>query len=527
MSESEKGACFNLIIGLAGPYGSGCSSFTDDIAKIGNDWPGCIVEIIDVSKIIEENYEIITGSPFERVNNRPSNVRKTQQSAGTKLRTEDIELVGKLIVMDIYNRGRKLAEDEKLGGIGTVIFVIDSLKNCGELEVLRRIYQDEFYFCFIHSDKETRWRRMNDYKSWKEEEEKDFHDRDEIDNDEKKILSDVGDAGQQVGKLAAHADYYVVNNTNRQELSKEGYRFLSLLLGEEISQPTNDERCMHLAFSSANSSGCLSRQVGAAIFTPQGNVLAVGHNDVPSAGGGLYSIEKLNDRRCFKVGDRRCVNDINKEERFKRLSDQICDDIEDDIKIDELGIKEKVLSAVNKSEFKEATEYCRAVHAEMAAILSVSRNSSGTTIGSTMYVTTQPCHNCTKHIICAGIKKVVYIEPYPKSLGKELHSDAIILDPQNESCSEEKVIFVPYQGVAPIRFHNFFKMTKERKDSKGIMLQIQKITWANEPKFAKKLTKRSRESKDNPITFAECVILDGLSKYFTKQEEGNHAAKSS
>lgn len=522
MADNVAGECFNLIIGLAGPYGSGCSSFSNEISKTGNNWPGCHVEKISVSKIIEENYEIITGDSLGVLDGKPSTRRKCLQSAGTKLRMIDSELVGKLIVMDIYNRGKKLEKDGRLGAIGTLIFTIDSLKNAGDLEVLRKIYRDEFYFSFIHSDKESRWRRMIDYRSWKEEDETDFHDRDEIDNDEKRKFPDVGGAGQQVGKLAAHADYYVVNNSNREELSQESKRFLSLLLGEEISQPTYDERCMHLAFSAANSSGCLSRQVGAAIFTPQGNVLAVGHNDAPSCGGGLYSIETTNDSRCFKVGDRRCVNDINKEERFNRLSDQICKDVG----INPSEDKKKVFRAVHASEFKEATEYCRAVHAEMEAILSVSRNLSGTTIGTTMYVTTQPCHNCTKHIICAGIKKVVYIEPYPKSLGKELHSDAIVLDPQSGSCSEGKVLFIPYQGVAPIRFHDLFKMSKERKDSAGVMLNIPKISWANDPKFAKKLMKRSRHSEVNPMTFAECVVIESLSEYFVTKEETHAPATS-
>ncbi|MDN3612645.1 hypothetical protein QWZ16_23945 [Vibrio ostreicida] len=25
-----------------------------------------------------------------------------------------------------------------------------------------------------------------------------------------------------------------------------------------------------------------------------------------------------------------------------------------------------------------------------------------------------PCHNCAKHIVASGIKRVVYVEPYPK-----------------------------------------------------------------------------------------------------------------
>ena len=48
-------------------------------------------------------------------------------------------------------------------------------------------------------------------------------------------------------------------------------------------------------------------------------------------------------------------------------------------------------------------------------------------VGGTLYTTTFPCHNCTRHIVASGIAKVYYIEPYAKSLALELHNDAIEL----------------------------------------------------------------------------------------------------
>ena len=42
-----------------------------------------------------------------------------------------------------------------------------------------------------------------------------------------------------------------------------------------------------------------------------------------------------------------------------------------------------------------------------------------------MYVTTFPCHNCAKHIIAAGLERVVYLEPYPKSRAKTLYDEDI------------------------------------------------------------------------------------------------------
>ena len=79
-----------------------------------------------------------------------------------------------------------------------------------------------------------------------------------------------------------------------------------------------------------------------------------------------------------------------------------------------------------------------------------------------MYCTTFPCHNCAKHIIDAGIRRVVYLEPYDKSLARELHSDAImnpLLDDE-----KDKIPFDAFGGVAPRRYSQLFGINRERKD---------------------------------------------------------------
>ena len=72
---------------------------------------------------------------------------------------------------------------------------------------------------------------------------------------------------------------------------------------------------------------------------------------------------------------------------------------------------------------------------------------------STLYVTTFPCHNCTKHILAAGIRRVVYMEPYPKSRAKQLHSNEIEI----EKLTENKVSFIPFLGISPFRYRDIFE----------------------------------------------------------------------
>ncbi|WNY28966.1 tRNA-specific adenosine deaminase [Methanimicrococcus stummii] len=57
-------------------------------------------------------------------------------------------------------------------------------------------------------------------------------------------------------------------------------------------------------------------------------------------------------------------------------------------------------------------EKCRAVHAEQNAIIQAAVHGVQTS-GATLYCTHQPCILCTKMIINAGIKHVVYVNAYP------------------------------------------------------------------------------------------------------------------
>ena len=64
----------------------------------------------------------------------------------------------------------------------------------------------------------------------------------------------------------------------------------------------------------------------------------------------------------------------------------------------------------------------RTLHAEQNALLQAAK------IGvsckdATMYVTCQPCNNCAKMIINAGITRVIYEGDYPDEFAKELFRD--------------------------------------------------------------------------------------------------------
>ena len=101
----------------------------------------------------------------------------------------------------------------------------------------------------------------------------------------------------------------------------------------------------------------------------------------------------------------------------------------------------------------DITEFGRTVHAEMEALLACARTARSTR-KATLYTTTFPCHNCCRHIIAAGIARVVYVEPYPKSKAPELHNDAISVD----QTVEKMVPFLPFNGIGPRRYFDLFSL---------------------------------------------------------------------
>ena len=67
----------------------------------------------------------------------------------------------------------------------------------------------------------------------------------------------------------------------------------------------------------------------------------------------------------------------------------------------------------------------RALHAEQNALLQAAMIGVPCE-GATMYVTCQPCNNCAKMIINAGILRVIYEGDYPDEFSKELFRESKI-----------------------------------------------------------------------------------------------------
>src|SRR5690606_26859594 len=102
-----------------------------------------------------------------------------------------------------------------------------------------------------------------------------------------------------------------------------------------------------------------------------------------------------------------------------------------DAKVVQEDKKALALNVISKNtQLKGLIEFSRAVHAEMHALLNAGATDGMKIRNAKLFVTTYPCHSCARHLVAAGIKEVVFLEPYRKSLATKLHQDAIT---ENES----------------------------------------------------------------------------------------------
>ena len=66
------------------------------------------------------------------------------------------------------------------------------------------------------------------------------------------------------------------------------------------------------------------------------------------------------------------------------------------------------------------------LHAEANAIMKVARSTNNAR-GATLYLTHSPCRDCSKLILQAGIKRLVYLDAYKDPAGLELLQNGSVL----------------------------------------------------------------------------------------------------
>jgi deoxycytidylate deaminase len=417
-----------LVFAVASPVGSHVAEFETWFKQFVSRY-GYATDVLRLSEMVKRIHTEKVGvivdpaTEFERIN--------AFMTAGNTLR----RLAGRGDVMALYaiaeiRKKRKVDAVGKTDPLPKTVHLLRSLKHPGEVEALRRVYGTGFFLIGIHATHKQQMEYLKSRQNMTDEQAMALIARDQSEGDE---------LGQQLRDTFTLSDVFVQSGDEKQL-----DRFLDMVFGNPFSTPTLDEHAMFLAYGASMRSGQLARQVGAVIVSTKGEVIGTGANDVPRYGGGLYWPGE-GDQRDHILG--------------RDANDQEIDEIVADIlacvsKAAPLVDEERLKNLLAKSRVGDLTEFGRPVHAEVEALLACAR-SGVTPRGGTLYSTTFPCHNCAKHIVAAGIERVVYVEPYPKSQALALHPDSIALDDPE---AKDRVKFVPFEGVGARRYIDLFSM---------------------------------------------------------------------
>lgn len=470
-----------LFFGLVGAIGTDLHKVVDILQKALKDEVNYKTRPIKLSSIVTPEKEQQESDRYKKY--------LFKMQAGTD--TRNFYERGDAVVLKGLNEVRALRREEngKLTlpkeanpaelPIDRMAYVFHSLKRPEEVDTLRRIYGQSFYLIGAYSPRETRVVTLAESIASSRHKQNIEQFRTEAEELIEKDRADQGEKlGQAVQKTFPEADIFI-NIENEDEAREQITRFIRLIFSDAFFTPSKNEQAMFFAKAAALRSADLGRQVGAVIISVEGDILSTGTNEVPRALGGQYWEGDNPDKRDFKL--KYDSNDKMKKTLIGDVASQLSSKVTDAIKtiierceqtklsqteIDVLIAKTasqaELTRSIEKSQIVNLIAYFRAMHGEMAAIIDAARR--GVPIrGSTLVCTTFPCHECARHIVAAGIKRVIYIEPYPKSLTVELYRDSVVVDsPQS---NDTFVHFVPFVGVAPRQFMHLFDASRiDRKE---------------------------------------------------------------
>lgn len=483
MSENLPALSFpELIIGVAGP--------------IGTDMESLCIEITGALKAVRyeahpiQVTEFMTAYPAPGVSSNGSDyfsqmMYKMEYGNSLCSINDDPAYLMRIAMQQIgFQREKIIARKFPLKGsedrpriAPSIAYIIRQLKRPEEVNLLRKVYGKQFILISAYGSEEHRRARLTD--KIRDSLEISTRSEDIAFKTEKALARDQDEGSDENGqhlRATYHLADVFVDGINKDQMRAGLDRFFEAFFGKNDIGPSKVEYGMYAAKAASLRSTDLSRQVGSAIFNADGDLISQGCNEVPRAFGGTYWADDEPDYRDVKLGydpndhlKKGVIRDLM--ERLSKagfLSDEHkkFDDFEKLVDFligrDKSKQDEHNFACLKNSQVNDLTEYGRVVHAEMVAICDAAR--LGKKIkNSILFVTTFPCHNCTKHIIASGIRSVTFMEPYPKSRAKQLHKNEI----EVEKTSETKVSFLPFLGISPYRYRDIFEKSSRKSDGKA------------------------------------------------------------
>lgn len=319
--------------------------------------------------------------------------------------------------------------------------VIDSLRNSMEAQYLKERYS-AFYLIAVNSkNRQTYLQRAITSKA--KEDLPDSLKRLMLEKIDRLSMEEVKISDYTAGNMAspdienviADAEIHISNNVDENaaknisyyefySMAEQWMKYYSLIMHPGLITPSADERCMVVAYSAKFNSSCISRQVGAVITNQYHSIRTIGWNEVPygQMPCGLRDISKVYGEdtneichECEYSEFERGKGEYGSFYAGKGFNERIKEDYAD---VDEehlAGLPKPYCFKTlhNRYEGEKNQVFTRSLHAEENAILQMAKYGGEPLMNGIIYVTASPCELCSKKLYQIGVRKIVYIDPYP------------------------------------------------------------------------------------------------------------------
>ena len=298
-----------LVVGVVAPVGAKskliCDVLGAELTKFGYT-----TEIVRLSMLLHQL------QPYENLGTEkyPSEYERIKEymKAGTALRTNTKR--GDMMALLSVSKIRELRDSENKSNssipmadwprspLHRTAFILRSLKHPDEIATLRSVYGRAFLLVSAYAPRDSRIDTLAEIIARSANKSDTSAHRNQAEElvwiDEQEQGTKLG---QNVGDAFPLADLFI-DSRSREKIEENVSRYLELVFGYPFHTPTRDEYAMFHAKAAALRSADLSRQVGAAISTTDGDIVAVGCNEVPRAFGGLYWSGDHAEDRDFRRG---------------------------------------------------------------------------------------------------------------------------------------------------------------------------------------------------------------------------------
>ena len=229
-------------------------------------------------------------------------MRKMSEANALRKHYDDPAVLSRIAIEAIRNDRTKLTGKPDLAKAKHA-YIIRQLKRPEEVFLLRKIYGRQFILISAYSPEKLRKdqlsRRLSTELSTSLKPADVSYKADQL--IERDAAEEEDMLGQHLRETFHLADAFI-DGLDKSEMDKTVKRFVESFFGKNDISPSKDEYGMYAAKSASLRSADLSRQVGAAIFSTDGELLTQGCNEVPKAGGGSYWDTEKPDHRDAKKG---------------------------------------------------------------------------------------------------------------------------------------------------------------------------------------------------------------------------------